>query len=368
MGLSTLSRGTRGPTTAPASSSPTTTETRVAITKIVPDQRPRCAIPAPAILAEHGIPDFTAYVRSAYADRHGKIVGPTNRTRPAERALQLPFLALNQPNAIRVLALDCDHPDDFRHAIWARKLPQPGIEVWRDGGGLLAVWPLARRVHRGPKARQRPVRLFGRTAEYFTRAAGADPHFNPNGPIRNPAAPHDTWRVIQNGRGGFYLVELHEFLPDRWSLPRAAELVTVAGRNCSLFAALMRFAGRWSSREADLLEEGEAMNAAMFVLPLPAAEVGWITASVDRYRAEWIAEGRYTVDPARQAERGRRSGAVRRRGSNEERQPWKVDGISRATWYRRQRETRTNTGEGGFRPQFPGCLGPSLFSVANTGR
>ena len=101
---------------------------------------------APAVLAEHGIPDFTPWVRSAYADRNGKIVGPTNRLRSAERALQLPFVALNQRNAIRVLALDCYHPDDFRHAIWARKLPQPGIEVWRDGGGLLALWPLARRV------------------------------------------------------------------------------------------------------------------------------------------------------------------------------------------------------------------------------
>ena len=285
----------------------------MAINGSVPDQRPQCAVPAPAILAAHGIPDFTAYVRSAYADRQGKIDGPTNRTRPAARALRLPFLALNQSNAIRVLALDCDHPDDFRQAIWARKLPQPGIEVWRDGGGLLAVWPLTRRVHRGPQARQRPVRLFGRTAEYFTRAAGADPHFNPDGPVRNPAAPHDSWRVIQNGRGGFHLVELHEFLPDRWSLPRAAELVTAAGRNCSLFAALMHFAGHWSNREADLLQEGEALNAAMFAVPLPIAEVGWIAASVGRYRAQWIEQGRYQVDPEKQAERGRRSGAARRR-------------------------------------------------------
>ena len=43
---------------------------------------------APAVLAEHGIPDFTPWVRSAYADRNGKIVGPTNRLRSAERALQ----------------------------------------------------------------------------------------------------------------------------------------------------------------------------------------------------------------------------------------------------------------------------------------
>ncbi|MDE0082273.1 MAG: replication initiation protein [Gammaproteobacteria bacterium] len=283
----------------------------------VPHQRPSCAVNAPAILAEHGIPDFAAWVRSAHADRHGKIVGPSNRTRPADRALQLPFLALNECNSIRVLALDCDHPDSFRHAIWARELPQPGIEVWRDGGGLLALWPLARRVHRGSQARQRPVRLFGRTAEFFTKAAGADPHFNPDGPIRNPAAPHDSWKVIRNGRGGFQLVELHEFLPARWSLPRPAALLTDAARNCSVFDALMRFAGRWSNRDADLQAEGEVLNTDMFARsprgPLPSQEVGWIAASVGRYRAQWIDQGRYQADPERQAERGRRSGAARRR-------------------------------------------------------
>ena len=287
------------------------------ITVSVPDRAGRCTVNAPALLAEHGIPDFAAWVRSAHADRHGKIVGPSNRMRPAERALQLPFLALNQRNAIRVLALDCDHPDTFRHAIYERELPQPGIEVWRDGGGLLALWPLARRVHRGSQARQRPVRLFGRTAEYFTRAADADPCFNPDGPVRNPAAPHDTWRVIRNGRGGFHLVELHEFLPARWSLPRPAALLTDGARNCSVFDALMRFAGRWSSREADLQAEGEALNADMFAQsprgPLHSQEVGWIAASVGRYRAQWIDQGRYQADPDRQAERGRRSGSARRR-------------------------------------------------------
>ena len=209
---------------------------------------------APSLFAEHGIADFAPWVRSAHADRQGKIVGPSNRPRPASRALQLPFLALNQPNAIRVLALDCDHPDSFRHAIWQRELPQPGIEVWRDGGGLLALWPLKRRVHRGRKARRSPVRLFGRTAEFFTTAAGADPHFNPNGPIRNPVAPHDSWKVIRNGSGGFHLVALHEFLPHRWRLPRPAALVTQGARNCAVFDALMRFAGSWSNRAADLLD------------------------------------------------------------------------------------------------------------------
>ena len=244
-------------------------------------------------------------------------MGPSNRMRPAARALQLPFLALNERNAIRVLALDCDHPDDFRHAIWARELPQPGIEIWRAGGGLHALWPLKRRVHRGTKARRSPVRLFGRTAEFFTRAAGADPHFNPDGPIRNPAAPHGSWQVIRNGRGGFHLVELHEFLPARWSLPRPAALVTDGARNCAVFEALMRFAGSWSNRDADLQAEGEALNAGMFALsprgPLPSQEVGWIAASVGRYRAQWIAEGRYHADPEKQAERGRRSGSARRR-------------------------------------------------------
>ena len=184
--------------------------------------------------------------------------------------------------------------------------------MWRDGGGLLALWPLARRVHRGPKARQRPVRLFGRTAEYFTRAAGADSSFNPNGPVRNPAAPHGSWRVIRNGRGGFSLVELHEFLPNRWVLPRPSELVTEGARNCSLFAMLMRFAGRWSNRDADIRQEGEALNA-MFSPPMSTSEVGWIAASVGRYRAQWIVEGRYQADPERQAERGSRSGAARRK-------------------------------------------------------
>ena len=59
------------------------------------------------------------------------------------------------------------------------------------------------------------------------------------------------------------------------------------------------------------------MNAMMFLGSprgtLPRREVGWIAASVDRYRARWIEEGRYHADPEKQAERGRRSGVARRR-------------------------------------------------------
>ena len=37
-----------------------------------------------------------------------------------------------------------------------------------------------------------------------------------------------------------------------------------------------------------------------------------------------------------QAERGRKSGEARRAGSITEAKPWEAEGISRATWYRRQ--------------------------------
>ena len=53
---------------------------------------------------------------------------------------------------------------------------------------------------------------------------------------------------------------------------------------------------------------------AQFTAPMGLPEMSWIAKSVERYRAEWIEEGRYYEhDSAAQAARGRRSGASRRK-------------------------------------------------------
>ena len=77
----------------------------------------------------------------------------------------------------------------------------------------------------------------------------------------------------------------------------------------------MRFAGRPSNRDADLHVEAAALNAE-FVVPLDRVEVGHTVRSVERYRAKWIAEGRYYTDEERSEygrHRGLLSGASRRR-------------------------------------------------------
>jgi hypothetical protein len=124
------------------------------------------------------------------------------------------------------------------------------------------------------------------------------------------------------------------------------------GRNVSLFHHLRFYAyaqkRHFSSGDtfhAAIRAAAESFNGT-FTTPLPIAEVKataksvakWVWARFDVAASDQRHQERIerTHTPEIQRLRGLKSGAVRFQGSKTAIEPWKAEGISRATWYRRQ--------------------------------
>ena len=260
------------------------------------------------------------------------------RSTPA-RAWTHPLVQWGQAGssyAALVLDVDAREAVELTHACSMGAGPVPPANVVmtrRETGHLHAGWILGTPVHRSAAARERPLMLFGRVAEYFTSALGADSGFA--GVLAgNPShADYDTaWPRSE----AYELRDLAGCIPERWRVP--AVPVSEPGRNCMLF----RECTSWGLRiEDDALRAWALHRNRGLSRPLDESEVEGIVASVMRYRARWRARGHKQSFVSRQAARGRASGAARRRGTalEHERQPWIAAGVSRATWYRRGRET-----------------------------
>ena len=94
----------------------------------------------------------------------------------------------------------------------------------------------------------------------------------------------------------------------------------------------------------DVLDQALALNA-LFDPPMGYGEVIGIAKSVNKYQARQLASGQTQRQFSFiQAERGRKGGRRSKRGPdpNSERtqQPWKTEGISQSTYYRRKRDSR----------------------------
>ena len=149
----------------------------------------------------------------------------------------------------------------------------------------------------------------------------------------NPmAAAHGRGFKTGWGRHDPYtLDELAEVIPFGWRMPtKPAAISTEAGRNCYLFLACMGWAGSSANLAYAVLPAAIAANAEHFsdhpAGPLSYGDVQALAKSVERYRREWIAQGRFwgkredgamgqgrfTWDSEAQTRRGHRSGQVRR--------------------------------------------------------
>ena len=188
-------------------------------------------------------------------------------------------------------------------------------------------------------ARAAPERYLSHVAEYYHAALGADPAFNGLG--RNPA--HPDAKVLWGAPRPYTLDQLASILPFNWRRPKVA--TTGIGRNNDLFRTGLRWAGREANAGLAVLPALHAVNAEVAALhgkpPLPDAEVAGIARSIERYRERWARQGHKPSWLARQAARGRKGG--RPRLYEPGREPWVLEGISRASWYRRRRETKANT-------------------------
>ena len=344
---------------------------------------------APPKVRAHGLRD--AHERplvSRGKRRDGSFPG-SFRTSP-EDAWRWPSLELRAGNSWPCLIQDCDGGEGTARlvdAYMAGEAPSPNwIVTRRSSGGSHAVWTLATPVHRGEAVRQAPLRLFARVAERLAEITGADAGYA--GVLtHNPMAraQGDDLKTVWLERDPYELRDVAaKIIPSGWRLPAMPR--TEIGRNCDLFRAGMTWAGSPVNLDRGVLQVLLALNQQRFDHPLDDVEVTGIARSVERYRARWIADGRFYAPEERSAwgqARGRKGGMARRQevqdrdraiveavtGGQSMRsvarehglalrtvqhvmqrdaplfaaadqalqgpRPWEAEGVSRRTWYRR---------------------------------
>ena len=220
-------------------------------------------------------------------------------------------------------------------------------EIPQAGGHSQVFYLLARPVHRGEHARPKPLRQLARVAEYYLATLGADCGYTG---VLSSNPIHDDYQASYPRFEPYALGDLASVIPKGWRVPRPA--TTSEGRNCQLFWGLCRLSLRCS--DEGLLTLARKMNGE-FPVPLSDSEVRETWRSVCRYRVTWRRDGHAPWWLARQSRLatlgGNASGVVRRAGTvlEHDRAPWVKLGISRATWYRRKRETEPYTASTPFR-------------------
>lgn len=271
--------------------------------------------------------------------------------RPAETALNRRYIQHNPPPVMAWMVFDIDRVsavNAWEQTAWddtaLPQLPPPAWIASNDSGiGGHIAYGIAAPVARTDAARAAPLR-FAAAVEYaYRERLGADRGYA--GLItKNPL--HEHWRVFTPSKdcGVYDLATLAEYVTLPKRIPKR-ERETGLGRNVEIFDNLRQWSysavrqhwrpdgyNAWLSACIDRASE---LN--QFASPLPFQEVQGIGKSV----AKWVWQ-HFTPAGFRkvQASRGVRSGEVRHEGSISEAKPWEAEGISRATWYRRQSNTK----------------------------
>ena len=272
---------------------------------------------APDIVRRHGLRD--AHIQPLVA-RHK---GESFRVH-ARDAWGYPSLELRAGNSWPAVTLDCDMPTviESLHSLRSKfPLPYPNMVVERRSNSHChASWFLSRPVHRGEAARAAPLRKLARITEYYRHVLGADVGYNgvlTHNPLDAAHEPGE-FRAHWGHKYGRSLDELAEAVPRGWRLP--VKPTTDTGRNCALFASLMKWAGSPCNLKVEVIAMARATNDGLDA-PLSDHEVADIAKSVERYRRSWIAKGRFYTDGERAAW-GRSLGlqsALARRAANADR-------------------------------------------------
>ena len=300
---------------------------------------------APEVLRDHGYRD--AHTFPLVSPDVGKV--RRSYRKPASVAWDYPRLELRTGNTYPGITIDCDGRVSVGRVVESildEGRPRPNVVVLRkESGNVHAHYFLATPVHYGKQARQQPLSMLARVAEYLRAELAGDPNYR--GVLTlNPCWAGPEFETFWVRCWPWELRELRAFIPEGWKRPRVA--TTGIGRNVDLFLWAVKEAHRPRVAEM-LLQHGEdcpawfeivaAKNKATWgVWALPVNEVRSIARSAGRYsRRQYSQEHFRKIQQAR----ARKPRPKRYEGSNEQLRPWAEEGVSRATWYRRRRAGET---------------------------
>ena len=229
-------------------------------------------------------------------------------------------------------------------------LPPPSwAAVNRENAHAHLVWGLSTPVLvDSPNLRQAPLRYLCAVETAFRERLQADQGYG--GLItKNPANP--LWRVLYGPKLAYELGELAEWVELPKYLPKGNPQEIGLGRNVAIFEWLRLYAYRhirhYKHDVRNFVEwQSHLNNKALerngdLQYPMSRSEVWHIAKSVSKWTWRHFdiaaSDAKFS---ALQSHRGQKggiaSGKARRRGSAEAASPWLVEGVSRATWYRRK--------------------------------
>lgn len=245
----------------------------------------------------------------------------------------------NKHTSVAYIVLDIDHPNALL-MLSEQLLPQPNFLVINPSNYHAHIfYELSTPVHKTSVARTKPLRYLA-SIEYALREVwNADKSYS-SLISKNPL--HESWKLVQLRQDAWELGELADWLTLPTKLPRKAQSVGL-GRNVTLFDMLRfwaydsvlsyRLTGGYEAWHKAVLSTAESFNT--FPEPLDFNEVANTAKSVAKWT--WTNYTKRLSNEefsARQSARGRLGG--RPKTTTAEGKPWEAEGISRATWYRRQ--------------------------------
>ena len=272
------------------------------------------------------------------------------RAMPWSRAQNLRSIELNPCAQIYWLVFDCDHNDLER---WKTAgLPEPSfITINPENQHHHIAYRLAAPVCRSERGRTRPLAFLRAVYEGLRLSLEADPSYA--GVLtKNPL--HPAWLTVRpTVMPSYSLTELaatvdlrHISVSGRAQVRAKPQInmanVAVGGRNRALFDAVRVWAHRNPESLDDILEFAEQCNAHL-MQPLGFNEVTSIVRSIERYMTgPRKNSGQHINFSVKQSARGKLGGRPQTTLSS---QPWLAAGISRSTWYYRQKNEKTASAE-----------------------
>ncbi|NMM14204.1 MAG: hypothetical protein HHJ17_11805 [Rhodoferax sp.] len=259
-------------------------------------------------------------------------------------AYRLRSVQLNPPGMTHWLVFDCDHQNVERWRL--ADLPEPSFITLNPlNGHHHVVYLLSSPVCTSIHGRYKPIAYLRAVREALRAALDADENYT--GLLtKNPL--HLAWLVVKPAiMPAYTLEELAAGLDlERTQKPRSkcndvSDLghIEKGRRNRALFDAVRQWAYVNANDGDDIASFAHQCNE-LFPDPLSHNEVETTAKSIARFCSLHFSGPRpHTAEfRARQADRGRLGGRPLTTGTT---RPWETEGISRATWYRRQGKDRS---------------------------
>lgn len=255
--------------------------------------------------------------------------------RSAAKALQHRHVQPNAPFEAAWLIFDLDYSGAA--FAWERaNLPPPTLTVSNPCNGHAHLfYGLTTPVGMSDAARGAPLRYAAAIQAAFLAKLGADPSYA--GLIaKNPF--HDAWRALWI-QHLYDLSELAEYVELSKGRPQREALGL--GRNCTLFDELRGWAYQWvreykrndaSAEQWHRAVLGQAEKLNIFLVPLSFNELRGVAKSVAKWTWRNFSDAAFSAIQSARGKRGGRPATTTQHG-----EPWREQGISRATYYRRVR-------------------------------